>query len=71
MQHYNKNQKCCATCANWAGPRQVTGTNIKQAEVSSSNEHGKCYDNPHVGGFVYGPSASYCCSHYQPWAALK
>lgn len=71
MQHYNKSQRCCATCANWAGPRQAIGTNIKQSEVSSSNVHGKCYDNPRVGGYVDGPPASYCCSHYQPWAAIK
>jgi len=54
MQHYNKYQKCCATCVNWCGLRTVTGTNIKQVEVASSNESGRCADNLSVGGFVYG-----------------
>lgn len=74
MQHYNKNQKCCATCANWSGARRVIGTGTtKQVEVSSSNDHAKCYDNSHVGGFVDGPSACWgsSCSNYQLFPGLK
>lgn len=73
MQHYNKYQKCCATCVNWSGARKIVGTSTKQVEVDSSNVNAKCYDNPSVGGFVYGPPASWggSCSKYQPLSALK
>lgn len=71
MQRYNKSQACCATCANWSGARQVIGTSVKQVEVSSSNQHAKCYNNPHVGGHVDGPPASYRCTNYQLWSAIK
>ena len=70
MQHYNKNQKCCATCANWSGERRIIGTTNKQVEVSNSSDNAKCYDDPHVGGFSYGPRANWHCNNYQPLPGL-
>jgi hypothetical protein len=72
MQRYLKNHKCCATCAYWSGARQVTGNgSTKQVEVGSSNDHAKCFNNPNVGGFAYGPKAEYCCQNYQLFVGLQ
>lgn len=67
----NKNLKCCATCANWAGPRSVNSFGDKVTTEGNSLPNGKCYTNPTVGGFAYGPKADYCCPKYSKWAALK
>lgn len=66
----NKNQKCCATCANWSGPRDVNSMGNTVTTPKQTSE-AKCYLNPRVGGFTYGPSAHWCCGNYSKWLALK
>lgn len=65
----NKSAKCCATCANWGGPRRE---HFKCAEVEHPDTRGKCY----AGVFcsvTQGPSASSgsSCSKYRLWSALN
>lgn len=67
----NKNQKCCATCANWSGPRSVNSFGDTVTTEGNIKPDAKCYLNPHVGGFTYGPRADWCCSNYSKWGALK
>ncbi len=66
MWSANKNWKCCATCANWAGNRKVDYA--KTAVVDSVGESGKCYCN-----VFYNPHATQGtnCSKYSLWAALR
>ena len=61
--------KCCATCANWAGPR--TEKYSTYSETESPSVRGKCYAG--LGDALPGPTASYgsSCSKYQKWPALK
>ncbi len=67
----NKNQKCCATCANWSGPRQVNSMG-NTVTTSDPKPNAKCFLNPSVGGFSNGPKADWCCgSKYSKWSALK
>ena len=64
-------QKCCATCANWSGPREVNSTRDKVI-TPDPKPNAKCFLNPSAGGFVYGPKADWCCgSNYSKWGALK
>ena len=67
----NKNQKCCATCANWSGPRSVNSFGDKVTTEGNIKPSAKCYLNRNVGGFVDGPKADWCCNNYSKWAALK
>ena len=62
--------KCCATCANWAGPR--TEKHSTYAETESPSVRGKCYANVFCG-VTQGPCAfdGSSCSKYQKWGALK
>ena len=66
----SKSWKCCASCANWGGPR--TAKYNKDAEVESPSVRGKCYANVFCG-VTQGPSASEgrSCSKYQTWAAIQ
>lgn len=69
----NLYRKCCATCANWSGPRSV---NSSRTEVSVPCQQGikaeaKCFLHPLKGGFAHGPSADWCCGDYKKWAGLK
>ena len=67
----NKNQKCCATCAHWSGPREVNSFKDK-VTTAEPKPNAKCNLNPSVGGFAYGPKADWCCnSNYSKWSALK
>ena len=63
--------KCCATCANWAGPRtlNVGGSSVK---VDATNDRGKCYANVFCG-VTQGQSSTEGrgCSKYQKWSALR
>lgn len=64
-------QKCCATCANWTGPREVNGTR-DTVFTPDSKPNAKCCLHPLKGGFSYGPKADWCCgSDYKKWSALK
>ena len=68
----NKNQKCCATCANWSGPRSVNSFCDTVTTEGSYKPTGKCYIDSRVGGFANGPSADWCCgSKYTKWSVLK
>ena len=67
----NYTKKCCATCANWSGPRSVNSLRDKVTIEGSSVPNAKCYIDRNVGGFAYGPKGDWCCSKYQKWAALK
>lgn len=62
--------KCCATCANWAGPRiEKHGT---YAETESPGVRGKCYAGV-TADAIPGPTAmaGSGCAKYQKWGALK
>ena len=60
--------KCCANCANWAGPRTMR---VGGVETPAPDVRGKCYHN--VGCVTPGPNA--CsgsnCDKFQKWGALK
>ena len=63
-----KSRKCCATCANWGGQRQVHHSSV---ETPHPDTRGKCF----AGVFcsvTAGPSACNggSCPKYQPWGAL-
>ena len=67
---YVSSTKCCATCANWAGPRSAIHDTY--VEVASVGDRGKCYANVFCG-VTQGPSSSegFNCTKYQKWSALK
>ena len=68
---YVSSNKCCGTCAHWAGPRTLKPGNTA-VEVASTGERGKCYANVFCG-VTQGPSSSEgtnCCK-YSKWSALK
>lgn len=68
----NSNQKCCATCAYWTGPRAVSSFGDKVTIEGNSKPNAKCSLDSHIGGFSYGPKADWCCgSKYSKWSALK
>ena len=61
--------KCCATCANWGGPRTEK---FGSAETAGPGVKGKCY----AGVFSavtqgHNDCSGYNCAKYQKWAALK
>ena len=64
-----KSTKCCATCANWGGPRQAT---FGAADVEKPGTYGKCYE-----GVFSGVTSGHCacqgtsCPKYRLWSALK
>lgn len=67
---YNSSNKCCATCANWAGPRTLQ--NNTYSYVESINDKGKCYANAPIGGSSGPYACDGCnCSKYQKWPAMK
>ena len=68
-----KSQKCCATCANWSGPRSANsfGDAVIVPMSGGYLPNAKCFSNPTVGGFAYGPKADYCCPKYAKWSGLK
>lgn len=68
---YVSSNKCCATCANWAGPRAVKSGNTS-VEVDSVGDRGKCYANVFCG-VTQGQSSSEgtYCPKYQKWSALR
>lgn len=66
----SKSEKCCATCANWAGARTER---FKRAEVAAPDTRGKCYAGVSCG-VTQGPCAMQggsSCSKYELWPALK
>lgn len=66
---YPSSNKCCATCANWGGPRMLRGTTA--AEVESIQVKGPCYVR--AGGMMPCPASheGFNCREYQKWAALR
>ena len=61
--------KCCATCANWGGPRKLVLNSY--VETESPGTRGKCYAGV-PGDAIPGPTAMKAyCPKYQKWAALK
>ena len=67
----NSNQKVCATCANWGGPREVNCFRDKVTTPGNICPNGKCYINPTVGGFANGPKADWGCPKHTKWSQLK
>ena len=67
---WTNDTKCCATCANWAGPRQLQYNTYSITE--SPSVRGKCYAGVFCG-VTQGPCAmnGFNCSKYQKWGALK
>lgn len=66
----NSDWKCCATCANWAGPRTVKFG--RTSEIESPSIRGKCGANVFCG-VTQGPigSSGHDCAKYQKWGSLK
>ncbi len=65
-----KNNRCCLTCANWGGKREVyINTSAKTDNVST---RGKCYEGVQADA-TPGPCASNgtYCNKYRPWGALR
>lgn len=62
--------KCCATCANWAGPRKLVLNSY--VETESPGVRGNCYAGS-SGGATQAPAAMMGngCPKYQKWAALR
>lgn len=66
---YTNTTQCCATCANWGGPRVEK---LGSCETNGPGVHGKCY-----AGVPYssteGPIDCHgtYCDKYQKWGALK
>ena len=67
---YTNSNKCCGTCANWAGARTVQGNGF-YAYVQDMNARAKCYMG--LGDAIPGPTSCYghSCSKYTKWPALK
>ena len=68
MKTYTASTACCATCANWAGPRQVKH-NGAYVDVDTVGVMGKCFAG--TNSTSQGNSSCYKCAKYQKWAALK
>lgn len=70
MWSTTKNNKCCATCANWGGERKATFS--KSVETKEGSTRGKCCAGIPADA-SQGPTA--CghnnCPKYQLWGALK
>lgn len=66
---WSANNKCCVTCANWAGERKASGS---FSQTNSPGDRAKCYAGVFCG-VTQGPSAmsGTNCPKYQKWAALK
>lgn len=66
---YTGSTKCCATCANWGGPRTEK---FGSSEVASVGDRGKCYAGVPCS-VTQGPCSSEggSCAKYQKWPALK
>ena len=62
--------KCCATCANWGGPRKVNYAGA--AETDQPSTRGKCAHGR--GDATPGPTAMHSasdCPKYQKWSAVR
>ena len=68
---YDSSSKCCATCANWGGPRMIKCGNTS-VEVASVSDRGKCYANVFCS-VTQGQSSTEGrgCTKYTKWPALK
>ena len=62
--------KCCATCANWAGERKLIHSSA--CETATVDVRGKCYANV-FSSVTQGHAAmsGTSCSKYQKWGALR
>ena len=70
MWSASNNQKSCATCANWAGPRRVRGLGV--VETSSPSVRGKCYAGvPCSASEGEVACGGISCRRYELWPALK
>lgn len=69
MWNCTKNDKCCATCANWSGERIFKGY---WATVSAPGVRAKCYAGV-PGSGLPGPAAceGRSCPKYSLWPAMK
>lgn len=60
--------KFCATCNNWAGPRQLK---LNTSVVDSPSTYGKCYAGHISSANGMAASMGSSCCDYCKWAALK
>lgn len=70
MSTYTKGKgsgPCCMLCANWAGPRVVTGTKKIEADA---NAKGRCYAGAGCSTEV-GPAYGHSCSKFEWWGPAK
>ena len=69
MSDWRSNNKICATCGSWGGPRELAIVN-QIARTPSSSARGKCLDRKGkygIGELAQGNS----CGKWQKWAPLK
>ena len=65
---FTPHTKCCATCANWGGPRIVK---LGNAETDAPSTRGKCYLGIPADA-TPGPTAMHTgCPKYTKWSALR
>ena len=69
MKTYTSGTKCCATCANWGGARQVKNAGA-YVETPALDTRGKCYAGTPCP-ITQGPMGSQQCAKYQKWSAVK
>ncbi len=70
MSDFYKNQKACANCAYWTGPRQIDTFN-SMAKVDSSNVFGQCSAPPGVGFRGSEKRANSSCNGWVLWNAIR
>ncbi len=66
---FSSNDKRCATCGNWAGPREFTATR-REVRVEPQDSYGPCYAR-HGASYQGTPcDGGNGCRDYQKWAPL-
>lgn len=70
MWTISKNNKCCASCANWGGDRKPIHGG--RGETDSPSTRGKCYAGvPADATQGHTAMQGTSCGKYTCWAALK
>ena len=69
MWSNSKRSKCCATCENWGGERDIQ---MSAAITDSPGTRGECYAGVHADALP-GPCAcgGRSCSRYSLWSELE
>ena len=70
MNEYFTNNRVCATCSFWSGPRNIDSFNSKSI-VNSGNTQGKCVAPPGVGYRGSDMRAANSCNGWSLWSAIR